>query len=307
MRRDFVVELSAVLVGLAGQGRKTQPHVLTAPGPDLPSRAFDPDEHRTLERAIRDWVEGTTGLRLGFVEQLYTFGDRARDTTLSAGAPHKVSIGYLAVVPMSAERKPGSDWLPWGQFFPWEDRRDGPSPILTEAILPRLEAMELTATQRERAALSFGLAGHAWRDELVLERYELMYSLGLVPEYYIDRQRPIPEDLPPLGQHLAADHRRVFATGIGRLRAKLKYRPVLFDLMPETFTLGDLQDAAEAVTGQALHKQNFRRMITGSGLVEATGAEIRRAAGRPAAEYRFAQEAEWDHKVSTVRFGGARR
>lgn len=307
MTREIVVELSAVLVGLAGQGRHTQPHVLMAPGPDLPSFAFDPDKHRTLERAIRHWVERETGLRLGFVEQLYTFGDRARGAAQSESAPHAVSIGYLAVVPMTAERKPGSDWVPWGRFFPWEDRREGPPELLETAILPRLIERLETAEQRERAALAFGLSGLEWRDELVLERYELMYSLGLVHERFRDKALDIPQDLPAFGQGLPLDHRRILATGIGRLRAKLKYRPVLFDLMPTHFTLGDLQDAAEAVTGQSLHKQNFRRMIEGSRLLEPTGAMVRRASGRPAAEYRFAKEAEWEHRLATVRFGGARR
>jgi hypothetical protein len=208
---------------------------------------------------------------------------------------------------MTAERKPGSDWMPWGQFFPWEDQREGRSPVLTEEILPRLESVALSPEQRDRAALAFGLSGQSWRDELVLERYELLYSLGLVHERYRDQAENVPMNLPGFGQSLPVDHRRILATGIGRLRAKLKYRPVLFDLMPATFTLGDLQDAAEAVTGQGLHKQNFRRMISGSGLLEPTGAMIRREAGRPAAEYRFAKEAEWEHKVATVRFGGARR
>lgn len=304
--RGIRVELSAVLVALAGQGRHTRPYVLTAGG-DLPSRGFDPDEHRTMELSIRDWVAGTTGLRLGFVEQLYTFGDRARDARPAPGAMHTVSIGYLAVVPMAAERKEGSDWRPWGQFFPWEDRREGGPELLAAGILPRIARMDLTPVQRERAALAFGLEDNAWRDELVLERYEFLYGVGLMPEHHLDRGQAVPEGLEAFGQALPLDHRRILATGMGRLRAKLKYRPVLFDLMDETFTLGDLQDAFEAVTGQSLHKQNFRRMITGSGLVEPTGAMAQRAAGRPAAEYRFAKEAEWERKVSTVRFGGARR
>ncbi|MGB0497343.1 MAG: NUDIX hydrolase, partial [Rubricella sp.] len=159
----------------------------------------------------------------------------------------------------------------------------------------------------DRVALAFALDGQKWRDDLVLERYELIYAAGLVPERHVDRGRPAPRDLPKLGQPLPLDHRRILATGLGRLRAKLKYRPVLFDLMPERFTLGDLQDAAEAVTGQPLHKQNFRRMIQASGLVEPTGGTVAGRAGRPAAEYRLTREAEWERRIATVRFGGARR
>jgi hypothetical protein len=103
------------------------------------------------------------------------------------------------------------------------------------------------------------------------------------------------------------DHRRILATAIGRLRGKLKYRPVLFELMGETFTLTELQRAAEAVSGVALHKQNFRRMVERSGLIEPTGTTSTRLGGRPAAEYRFGAEAIWERRAAAVRFGGARR
>ncbi|MGB0497342.1 MAG: NAD regulator, partial [Rubricella sp.] len=135
MTRAVRVELSAVVVALTGEGRETDLTVMMAPGPDLPGRAFDPDEHRTLELSLRDWVGRTTGLRLGFVEQLYTFGDRARDAQLGPDQPHKVSIGYLAVVPRDDERGTGGDWASVSQFFPWEDRRAGVPAILEEEIL----------------------------------------------------------------------------------------------------------------------------------------------------------------------------
>jgi hypothetical protein len=86
---------------------------------------------------------------------------------------------------------------------------------------------------------------------------------------------------------MASDHRRILATGLGRLRSKLKYRPVLFELAPETFTLSELQAAAEAVAGLPLHKQNFRRGVERTGLVEATGRLSAATGGRPAELFRF--------------------
>ncbi|MEO0999287.1 MAG: NAD regulator [Pseudomonadota bacterium] len=301
MTRPITVELVAVVVALGGAAG-TEPRVLTAPGGDLPARAFDPDEHPTMERALRDWVATETGLALAYVEQLYTFGDGARRRGAEA---HRVSIGYLAIVP-PAEGRTGS-WARWARFFPWEDRRDGVPPLLAEALAPALAAWAPEAGARERVALAFGLDGAAWRDELVLERYELLYEARLVAEAWRDRGEEVPATLPPSGDALPRDHRRILATGIGRLRAKLKYRPVLFELMPEAFTLTDLQRAAEAVSGQRLHTQNFRRMVTQSGLVEPTGATSRRRGGRPALEYRFAAGADWEVRVAPVRFGGARR
>ena len=292
--------LSAVLVGvIEGQGRAV-PHVLTLPGPELPTRPFDPGRHGTLEMSLRDWVESDTGHSLAHVEQLYTFGDR-----VSGEGTRHISIGYLAIVP-GRERLEGQDWRAWSQFFPWEDRREGVPPVLSDLLEPRLRAWATTPARRERINLSFGLGGQPWRDELVLERYELLYEAGLVAEHHRDRGQPVPEALAAVGRPMPRDHRRILATGIGRLRAKLKYRPVLFELMRETFTLFELQAAAEAVSGQLLHKQNFRRMMMQSGLIEPTGAQTARRGGRPASEYRFASEAQWERRVAPVRFGGAR-
>ena len=85
---------------------------------------------------------------------------------------------------------------------------------------------------------------------------------------------------------MTSDHRRILATAIGRLRGKLRYRPVAFELMGEAFTLTDLQAAIEGVLGFAVHKQNFRRAVQASGLTEETGATATQAKGRPAALYR---------------------
>ena len=162
----------------------------------------------------------------------------------------------------------------------------------------------------------------AWRDELCLDRYELLYEAQMVAEAWRDRgadapaaetpgggapaARP-PAGRPPTGRPLWRDHRRILATGIARLRGKLKYRPVLFELMPGAFTLLELQRAAEAVQGVPLHKQNFRRQVDRSGLVEPTGAMTSRHGGRPAAEFRFTADAGWERVMTPVRFGGARK
>ena len=84
------------------------------------------------------------------------------------------------------------------------------------------------------------------------------------------------------------DHRRILATAISRLRGKLKYRPVVFELMPEEFTLLHLQKTVEAISGHVLHKQNFRRLVEKSGMVEEiSGKKSAITGGRPAALFRF--------------------
>src|SRR6202034_3529966 len=92
------------------------------------------------------------------------------------------------------------------------------------------------------------------------------------------------------GDPMRHDHRRILATGIARLRAKIKYRPVVFELMPDSFTLLRLQRAVEALAGHRLHKQNFRRFIEQQGLVEETGAMSKETGGRPAKLMRFRRE-----------------
>ena len=118
----------------------------------------------------------------------------------------------------------------------------------------------------------------------MLERYELLYEAGLVAEAARDLGRPARfagrRSRAP-GRTMALDHRRILATAIGRLRGKIKYRPVVFELMPPAFTLLQLQRTVEALAGVRLHKQNFRRLVEQQGLVEETG-EISAAHRRPA-------------------------
>jgi hypothetical protein len=89
---------------------------------------------------------------------------------------------------------------------------------------------------------------------------------------------------------MALDHRRILATALGRLRGKLNYRPVVFELLPEEFTLLQLQGVVEALAGLRLHKQNFRRLVERAGLVEGTGRHESSPRGRPAELFRFRRE-----------------
>ena len=137
----------------------------------------------------------------------------------------------------------------------------------------------------ERLAIAFGLDGSPWNEELILQRYELIYEAGLVEEAVRIGVRNKPVLIP--GRPMVADHRRILATGIARLRAKIKYRPVVFELMPPTFTLLQLQRAVEALAGRLVHKPNFRRLIEQQDLVEDTGQTASDTPGRPAKLYRF--------------------
>ena len=145
--------------------------------------------------------------------------------------------------------------------------------------------------RRGRADITFGSGAASWDTERVLDRYELLYEVGLVADSVRDRE-PVRAVSPQagFGVPLALDHRRILATALGRLRGKLKYRPLVFELLPDTFTLFQLQRTVEALVGVRLHKQNFRRLVERGALVEGTGQLEPDTGGRPAELFRFRRE-----------------
>jgi 8-oxo-dGTP diphosphatase len=93
-----------------------------------------------------------------------------------------------------------------------------------------------------------------------------------------DARRPLPMFL---------DHADILGLAVQRLRGKLDYSPVGFQLLPTEFTLRQLQEVHEAVRGEPVNKDSFRRRMLASGLLEATGAHEREVVHRPAELYRF--------------------
>jgi len=256
----------------------------------LPTGPLDPSGDLTLELALRRWVRTYTGLELGYVEQLYTFGDRYRDPREKKGGPRVISVAYLALTrEMPPSQHVHARWQPVYRFLPWEDFRKGPPAVIEDTILPELEEWILIGSdqaqrqvRRERTAVAFGLGRAPMDGERVLERFELLYEIGLIPEA---------GGTVPLGdREMVYDHRRILATALGRVRAKIRYRPVIFELLPEEFTLFQLQRSVESLAGVRLHKQNFRRLVLKARLVEETGGVEARTGGRPAGLYRFRRE-----------------
>ncbi|HEX8233692.1 MAG TPA: NAD regulator [Caulobacteraceae bacterium] len=303
---SIVIGLSAVVIAI----REDEAVVLTVRPPDaatgaagapaLPFGPFDPEGPRTFELQLRAFVTEQTGFEIGYVEQLYTFGDEGRDAPLAdvgAGAARVISVGYLALAPRAVETPPqGAAWAAWPRFFPWEDWRGGRPALLEQVIAPALSRWAEQAgsaeagPRRSRARLLFALEGAPWNEERVLERYELLYEAGLLPEAARDRGLEPALEAVELGEPMLSDHRRILATGLARLRGKIKYRPVIFELTPPRFTLYRLQRAVEAVSGVRLHKQNFRRAVERAGLIEGLGRMDAGSGGRPAELFRFRRE-----------------
>jgi hypothetical protein len=287
----IAAELIAVIVAVTGD----QPRVLTINhGQALPSGPFV-SGHRSLQSGVRSWVEQQTHHPLGYVEQLYTFADRDRT---DGDAQRVVSISYLGLTREAViAGGPDAGWQGWYRYFPWEDRRKGDAGSVDPAgLLEWADAVPDSAMRRERrrrVAINFGLEGERWNEELILQRYELLWEARLVPE-----ARPAEGSESSFGTPMRHDHRRILATGIARLRAKIKYRPVVFELMPDSFTLLQLQRAVEALGGRLLHKQNFRRLIDQQNLVEETGQVTTETGGRPAKLFRFRREVLAERSVA---------
>src|ERR1700710_299153 len=173
------IGLTAAIVAIEGN----EPLILTASGSDgdklagLPFGPFEAVSHRTFEIGLRAWVEEQAGLRLGYVEQLYTFGDRGRHT--EGGGPHFASIGRLPPTRAAdnAAPAPGATFEPWYRFFPWEDWREAKPDIIERDIFPELTRWAAQTEQpdtaralgrKDRVRLYFGTEGAHWDEERVL-------------------------------------------------------------------------------------------------------------------------------------------
>jgi len=277
----------------------------------LPSCLFSPRQHDSLETALRFWVRHQTGIELASARQICTLGS-CRDSAGEAqpqGLPI-VAVCYLALVaPDRVNDRNGVSWRSWYAYFPWEDWRRGKPACLTEEIEPRLQAWaRLTPTHCEASAprdrpdrhqrlrIAFGCDGATWDEEKALERYELLCEAGLLGEAAGNSGNGAPAAwrMPRLWHPVLGDHARVLASAIGEVRRSVKSQPVIFELMPELFTLFELQKTVEAILGPHLHKQNFRRLVETGGLVEPTG------------EYRFRRDVLLERPAPGVRIKAGR-
>jgi hypothetical protein len=321
------VEIGLVAVIVAVTQEEPRVLIVDAPGtgePALPAGSLDAARDRTLDLALRGWVRDRTGLELGYLEQLYTFGNRFRDPRERKGGPRVVSIAYLALVHEATPPEPArAAWRPWYDFLPWEDWREGRPGVLDGVLGPALNRWVASATGAERARraervdVGFGRGGAFWDGERVLDRYEVVYEAGLVEEAWragggrgeTSAEEAVSAVSDPglrVGSAMALDHRRILASALGRLRGKIRYRPVIFELLPPTFTLLALQRTVEALAGRRLHKQNFRRLVEGGGLVETTGRRLARTGGRPAALFRFRRDVLRERPAPGVGLPGLR-
>ena len=292
-----IVELVPVLIAITNGSLR----VLTvAQGELLPNGLLAPFRH-SLQAGVRMWVAKQTSQPMGYVEQLYTFVDTRRQN--EQGMP-VLYVSYLGLVREAADSilHPDAKWQDCYGYFPWEDlRTDGGQ---RDAIVSRLriwansaDTEEVRQKRLKRIHLCWGVEPENWSEEYVLQRYEMLYESGLIAEA---AEPQVNFDFALTGQPMRHDHRRVLATALSRLRAKIKYRPVIFELMPPEFTLLQLQNSVEAISGRLLHKQNFRRQIQQQNLIEPSDTGVSGSKGRPAQLYRFLDDVLPDQLISDI-------
>ena len=290
MPPSLVVSLDAVIVAVTGAA----PRLLTV-GEALPSGPLHPTADETLEKGMRRLVTEQAGLALGYVEQFYTFGDLRRNPRAPMGAPRQLSIAYLALIKEDAPL-PGAAWRDWYDLLPWEDRRRDTT-YVDRHIVPAPAAVDRRGLAR-RGARRRDVSGRPRRLPSRAPRgmasgcssaTNSPTKSGPWPRR-IATAAPTPRARSRGRTRLAADYRRIAATALGRLRGKITYRPVIFELLPEAFTLTGLQQTVEALGGAELHTQNFRRLVERTGLVEHTGERTTGTGGRPAERFRFRRD-----------------
>lgn len=221
----------------------------------LPGGFVNIDE--SLDEAAKRELKEETGVETRYLEQLHTWGDVDRDPRTRV-----ISCSYLSLVDSEARQaKAGDDaddavWYSVAEeVLAHEKTADEQGYAINKVIELKLESDKEHLQARIR--WSKEVRGKQFQDQL-----EVSDSQGI-----------------------AFDHAKLITVGLERLRRKLYSSDVVFQLMPETFTLTELQQVYEVILGEKLLKANFRRKV--APLVVKTDG-VRKAAGhRPSQLYRF--------------------
>lgn len=221
----------------------------------LPGGFVDMDED--LETAAYRELEEETSIRNIYAEQLFTWGEVNRDPRMRV-----ISISYLALINSnSVSIKAGSDAdaVAW---FTVQDR------LLKEVVIPQENGtiterfVELKLTNESEILTSIVKTTTRREGTVSQVTHEVIEQDGL-----------------------AFDHPRIILYSLLRLRNKIEYTNIAFNLMPPLFTLTSLQKVYEVILNKELLKANFRRKV--SDMVIETNEEIREGAYRPAKLFRF--------------------
>jgi len=177
-------------------------------------------EGESLEAAVERELQEETGVHINYLEQLYTFGNPARDPR-----GRVVSVAYFGLV--------------------------------------RPDAFKLNATTDAEEAQWFNI-----------------------------------EDLPAI----AFDHKEVLDLAIARLRGKITYEPIGFELLGEKFPFSDLEKLYSSLLGRAVDRRNFRKKMLSLNVLDELDEKVAKSTGRPANLFRFNKERYFQLKEEGIIF-----
>lgn len=228
----------------------------------LPGGFVNMDED--LEVAAYRELEEETGITNIYAEQLFTWGEVNRDPRMRV-----ISVSYLSLIDSnSISIQAGSD-AEEVEWFKVADKllREVVTTTETGSIVERFVELKLTS---ELEILTSIIKTTTTREGAVSRvTHEVIEQDGL-----------------------AFDHPRIIQYSLMRLRNKIEYTNIAFNLMPPLFTLTSLQKVYEVILDKELLKANFRRKI--SEIVEETNEEIREGAYRPSKLFRY--NVNWQSK-----------
>jgi 8-oxo-dGTP diphosphatase len=161
------------------------------------------------------------------------------------------------------------------QLYTFGDpRRDPRMRVITVAYYALVDRARFASAAERNPALTVARVDVPWEGET-----------GGRVDVHIDERGGDVEVRAPAA--LAFDHAEILGSAVKRIRGKLDYSPIGFQLLASTFTLLDLQRVHETILGRPLNKDSFRRRMLASGQLEATGETEREVDHRPAELYRF--------------------
>ncbi|MDC0764848.1 NUDIX domain-containing protein [Brevibacillus sp. AG] len=225
----------------------------------LPGGFVTPGE--SLEEAARRELRTETNVDDIYLEQLYTWGDTGRDPRTWV-----ISTSYMALVDSSSLQLQAGDDADEAEWYRIEDRW----------------------LKESKTATPDGSITEKWLQlRLVHESEELSATIKItktVTGRTVRETREIVET-----NNIAFDHAKIIQYALERLRNKIEYTDIAFALMPELFTLSDLQQVYEVVLGRELLAAAFRRKVADK-VLETN--QYRKHAGHRPSKY-FSFNPEW--------------
>lgn len=216
----------------------------------------------SLEVGAKRKLKEKTGIDNVYTEQLYTFGDVGRDKRTRV-----ISVGNIALVEKNSIRLKEIDLQKKSGWF-WIDK-----------VLISSEKYEEYIENKHLLSLKS-------IDETIIMNYEVIEKIG---RDIFRKKETTYRLLNNSTDELAFDHYKILDYGIDRLRNKVEYTPIAFNLLPRVFTVKELQNVYEAIMGREI--LNFRRKM-GEMIIE-TDEKIEGKPFRPAKVFKFNEN--WEH------------